>query len=196
MKCPTCEGTLEELMAGDVHLDICRKGCGGVWFDRDELFAFDEGHEFDVSSLLDAIHERTVTHVDHDKIRTCPKCPNEPLVRQFFDIKNEVEIDQCWKCAGVWLDPGEIDQIRSQFETHADRVKASDEYIVQELKTAYSAMQKDAQRDLAEMQRRYDRNPLARSLGFFQRLLGVEGKTDSLLNEQVFSADFDKLLEE
>lgn len=37
MKCPACNGELFPIKAGDVALDICEKGCGGVWFDRMEL---------------------------------------------------------------------------------------------------------------------------------------------------------------
>lgn len=193
MKCPSCDHTLVESHAGDIAVEICKSGCGGIWFDRDELFRFDEPHEFDVGLLLDIIEHRQIHKVDHDRLRHCPKCVHEPLVRQFFDINNEVEFDQCWSCAGVWLDPGEIDTIRKQFATHEDRVKASNAYLVDELSRIYESMQEESRQHLEELQQKYDRNPLARAMGFFQRLIGVEDRTHSLLDEQIFTADFKKL---
>ncbi len=37
----------------------------------------------------------------------CPNCSNQMLLMQ----KNEVDIDYCPSCKGVWLDRGEIDKI-------------------------------------------------------------------------------------
>jgi Zn-finger nucleic acid-binding protein len=34
--CPVCEGPMERVACKNLTLDVCR-GCGGVWFDRDEL---------------------------------------------------------------------------------------------------------------------------------------------------------------
>lgn len=184
---------MSELNAGDVRLDVCRSGCGGIWFDRDELFKFDEPHEFDPSELLQIAKEKESVKVDSSKKKNCPKCENQPLVRQFFDVQKEVEFDQCWECAGVWLDVGEINTIRGQYETHEDRVKASNVYIVEELKKAQSAMDVDTRKYLAGLDARYDKSAIARAMGFFQRLIGVEDKTNSLLDDQIFSADFDKL---
>jgi len=37
MKCPACKNPLREKGAGDMTLDICYGGCGGIWFDATEL---------------------------------------------------------------------------------------------------------------------------------------------------------------
>lgn len=37
----------------------------------------------------------------------CPKC-GEPLKARSFQ---KIEIDQCTGCNGIWLDPGEIEQV-------------------------------------------------------------------------------------
>lgn len=41
------------------------------------------------------------------RLGCCPKC-NEPLVG--FELDG-VEIDRCVECGGIWLDPGELEQI-------------------------------------------------------------------------------------
>jgi Zn-finger nucleic acid-binding protein len=43
----------------------------------------------------------------------CPKCQHE-LNHQLF---GEVEVDQCPNCQGVWLDLGELPQLRQQKNT-------------------------------------------------------------------------------
>ena len=42
MNCPACGNVLGNLVAGNVALDVCRSGCGGVWFDNFELKRIDE----------------------------------------------------------------------------------------------------------------------------------------------------------
>jgi len=37
----------------------------------------------------------------------CPKC-GEPLKERSFQ---KIQIDQCTGCNGIWLDPGELDQV-------------------------------------------------------------------------------------
>lgn len=38
----------------------------------------------------------------------CPTCPNATLV---MSERQEIEIDYCPQCRGVWLDRGELDKI-------------------------------------------------------------------------------------
>lgn len=38
--------------------------------------------------------------------RCCLSCPDQPLEQVLID---DVEIDRCPKCGGIWLDPGELE---------------------------------------------------------------------------------------
>jgi len=42
MNCPACGNILEQMTVGDVTVDVCQRGCGGIWFDNFELEKFDE----------------------------------------------------------------------------------------------------------------------------------------------------------
>ena len=53
MKCPVCSNLLEAMTAGDVTVDVCKGGCGGIWFDNFELKKFDEPCESAGEALLD-----------------------------------------------------------------------------------------------------------------------------------------------
>ena len=50
------------------------------------------------------------------------------LMRHFFSVKREVEVDECPKCGGFWLDYGELGQIRGQFSSEEERKKAAQAY--------------------------------------------------------------------
>lgn len=179
MKCPACSAELEEIKLGDFALDVCRTGCGGVWFDRDELFKFDEQREFPTSEILKLAQEKAGIKVDHNKIKNCPVCSNEPLVRQFLDIKNEVEMDQCWSCGGVWLDVGEINTLRSQYKTEQDRAKAVNDYVEGKLAETKAQLQENT----ASQLRTYEQETGNRFKGAilaFKKLLGVDDPYEGL----------------
>ena len=127
MKCPACENELSAVTIGDVEVDVCKGGCGGVWFDRQEIESLDEPHEFPGSGLFDI--ERGGNVRLKTGPRKCPRCADEVLVRQFFDVNHQVEIDQCWECSGIWMDVGELGTIRSQYATMDERKAAVSQYV-------------------------------------------------------------------
>ena len=53
MKCPACSNRLQEMTVAGVTVDICKDGCGGIWFDNFEMKKFDEPHEPACLALLD-----------------------------------------------------------------------------------------------------------------------------------------------
>lgn len=128
MKCPACSNDLSRKEAGGVKVDICEGGCGGIWFDNHELKKFDEPHESAGESLLD-VEKSGNLKVDMNAKRKCPKCDNITMMQHFFSVKREVMIDECPNCAGVWLDVGELRQIRKQFDSEEERKKAASDYF-------------------------------------------------------------------
>ena len=131
MKCPACYNTLEEIKAGDILVDICSNGCGGIWFDQFELKKFDEPHEFaDENILLSKGKGVAVVHEDGQGARSCPKCYETAfLIRRAYSVKEQIEVDQCSKCSGIWLDVGELNHIRGEYGTEEERIKAADEFL-------------------------------------------------------------------
>ena len=128
MKCPACGRQLQEMVAGGVTVDICKGGCGGIWFDRHELEKFDEPHEEAGQELLDVERDESLT-VDHTERRKCPKCDDVVMMRHFFTVKHQVEVDECPGCGGIWLDTGELGQIRSLYTTEEERREAAETYF-------------------------------------------------------------------
>jgi Zn-finger nucleic acid-binding protein len=130
MKCPACGNQLKEMNVEGVTVDVCDGGCGGIWFDNFELKKFDEPHEPAGALLRDIARDESIV-VDNTQKRKCPKCDNITMMRHCFSIKQQVEVDECAGCAGIWLDYGELETIRSLFESEQERVQAADAHFAQ-----------------------------------------------------------------
>ncbi|WP_281357840.1 zf-TFIIB domain-containing protein [Desulfobacter latus] len=50
-------------------------------------------------------------------------------MQHFYSVKREVKVDHCPKCAGYWLDEGELFKIRKQFKTEEERKQAALKYF-------------------------------------------------------------------
>jgi Zn-finger nucleic acid-binding protein len=119
MKCPACDRKLTQLQVGDVTLDVCRGGCGGIWFDWFELKKMDEPFE-QVGEALDIERDDSV-QVNPEQRRHCPHCGDVVMMRHFFSVKRDIEVDECPKCGGFWLDYGELAHIREQYGSESER---------------------------------------------------------------------------
>jgi Zn-finger nucleic acid-binding protein len=137
------------MTVGDVAVDVCKGGCGGIWFDNFELKKFDEPHESAGQELLDVECDTSLV-VDRTKRFKCPKCDDIVMMRHFFSVKKEVEVDECPSCAGFWLDAGELRKIRSFFNTEEERHKAADEYFTEVFGDKLNAMQAEDEAKLAK----------------------------------------------
>ena len=127
MKCPACGGELKRMVVHDVSVEVCDGGCGGIWFDNFEIKKFDEPRE-DAEILLNIERDDAVA-VDHNKRRLCPKCWDVMMMRHFYSPNREIEVDECPKCGGYWLDAGELSTLRDQFETEEERREAAMQYF-------------------------------------------------------------------
>ncbi len=129
MECPACHGTLSRVTAGGVDLDVCRDGCGGIWFDAFELKKLDEPNEYAGDELLSLSRAAGVT-LDQTVRYMCPHCLDHTvMMRHFFSARRAVTVDECPECGGYWLDVGELRQIRDEFPDEAARRAAADQYF-------------------------------------------------------------------
>ncbi|WP_051327520.1 zf-TFIIB domain-containing protein [Desulfatibacillum aliphaticivorans] len=128
MKCPACGRELTEMTAGDVKVDACQNGCGGIWFDRFELKKLADPRESDGESLLELNRDPEVS-VDLEARKKCPACADMVMMRHFFSPKKAVEVEECPQCGGHWLDCGELGEIRSWKLSDKERFEATQEYF-------------------------------------------------------------------
>ncbi|MGD2095324.1 MAG: zf-TFIIB domain-containing protein [Phycisphaerales bacterium] len=152
MNCPACANVLQKVNVGDVEVDVCQGGCGGIWFDNFELSKFDEPHESAGEQLLEIERNENIT-VDHTQRFKCPKCDDIVMMRHFFSVKKNVEVDECPGCGGFWLDAGELGKIRSLFNTEEERHKAAEEYFSEVFGGQLAAMEAEDQEKLKKAQK-------------------------------------------
>jgi Zn-finger nucleic acid-binding protein len=112
-------------VAGGIKVDVCRDGCGGIWFDNFELEKVDEAHEAAGEILLTSAGEGRPQR-DPTRRLECPRCAGQRMMRHFFSVKRQVLIDVCPRCGGTWLDVGELAQIREQFASESARRLATE----------------------------------------------------------------------
>ena len=111
MVCPKCrKATLKEMQVGDIKtlVDQCRS-CGGIWFDRKELEA-----------IMDlAVKDLEIPSGAEDTNRACPR--DFEALYAFKYPQTEVTVDMCRRCDGLWLDGGELTEIRKIRDQLAER---------------------------------------------------------------------------
>lgn len=110
MKCPACPDSLSRYRCEPVTLDVCHEGCGGIWFDRSELEQL-EALSSPPSLRILANKNRVV---DFSRPRTCPKCPGHHLTRLHHDTIQQLELDECSQCGGMWVDLGELQVLQTE----------------------------------------------------------------------------------
>jgi uncharacterized protein len=124
MNCPACgQGMRVEKVSG-IAVDVCAEGCGGLWFDRLELRRLDELHEGDAANLLNFGMGKS-GHREGGRL-ACPCCTQKyPLIKRLFHPTIRVEVEECPGCAGHFLDPGELGEIRKSNRPEAEREEAA-----------------------------------------------------------------------
>src|SRR3989442_3588149 len=75
MQCPACGNRMTEVKTGDITVDACTGGCGGLWFDHFELRKVDEPTQSAGESLLN-IPQNPKVKVDQSQRRKCPRDPD------------------------------------------------------------------------------------------------------------------------
>ena len=125
MKCPACGNELSSVAYDGLTVDSCKdNGCGGLFFDQFELRKVDEPTELLGDKLVE-LQKQEAKKAVSDERRNCPKCDNIVMMRHFFSVKKEVEVDECPGCGGIWLDAGELDKIRKEFSSDSARETAT-----------------------------------------------------------------------
>ena len=102
MHCPKCrKESLREIQVGEVktRVDHCRT-CGGIWFDQRELETI----------MTVAVKDLVVPSGAVETDRMCPR--DFEAMYAFKYPQTEVTVDLCRKCSGLWLDGGELTEIK------------------------------------------------------------------------------------
>jgi len=122
--CPGCGGLLKEVFAAATYgrvlmLDQCMR-CGGVWFDRWELYFLSPGE----AGRLDSLDLKALTALN-PSLKGSGKCPVcEAALKAFKDpaLDADTSIKRCTQCSGLWLNRGEL----TKYATHRASLRGAD----------------------------------------------------------------------
>jgi len=119
LKCPECAAQLHEVYTEAnygrvIIVDQCKR-CGGVWFDRWELYFLTD------ESLKSLAHVDTAafmasnaaTHAKKSG-HECPRCEKELVVFTDPMLPKDTDIKRCAGCHGLWLNRGTIGKYGSR----------------------------------------------------------------------------------
>jgi len=115
MNCPNCNTQLKNIKFESQSIDVCSK-CGGMWFDKDELYKVVDGliseNNVDCQTSKEAYKNRPPIGLNEEK-RFAKKCPRCKTGMQTFNYAydSNVFLDKCLYCEGIWADKGETEAI-------------------------------------------------------------------------------------
>ncbi len=116
-RCPCCNKLMTRVIQENVRMSTCPE-CFGTWIDRVALMhltrtpvplAADGSSDPSLQELAAIVVESNTTERLH-----CPVCPVD-LVKERYHPLIPVDINRCPRCAGVWLDVGELPLLRRLF---------------------------------------------------------------------------------
>ena len=155
IKCPACGKDMEKIFikSEGINIDICVNGCGGIFFDNREFDKFNESHE-DISIIEEKYKNKTYAPVNEDKERVCPACGGK-MVKNTSAAGGDVKTDDCYICGGKFLDYGELQKIREEYENDKLRKEAAIDYLfnkagVELHQLEIETTKRKANRDLAQ----------------------------------------------
>jgi len=154
--CPGCSNALSRIMVGDIVLDVCQGGCAGIWFDYKEINRIKDFQG--ETDILFHLKKNPDLKLNLNISRLCPYCNNVELERQTY---NEIEIDVCPACNGIWLDAGEIREFIKDSGSFS-RVNREQKESYDKLKQAFSS------------EKRHDDNKINDVINFLSSKLRVE----------------------
>ena len=93
-----------DVFGPNIIIDVCPK-CHGVWLDKGELAKILKDRK-----LTDYLTKHIGTKSKSPMV--CPKCGNTMDIEKAEDI----EVDVCLLCGGVWLDEGELEDLQKKSE--------------------------------------------------------------------------------
>ncbi len=138
--CPACGAEMEKIFVerANCYVDVCTQGCGGIFFDNREYKKFDEDSE-SIEEIKKALEGKTFKPVDSSYKRICPVCGMK-MMKNSTSIKGKITIDECYSCGGKFLDYNELDQIRAEYKTEAERSQDVVNYLKNNMGSEFDEM--------------------------------------------------------
>jgi Zn-finger nucleic acid-binding protein len=112
IECPSCGAEVAETEFDGVFIRRCRE-CAGAWLHEEEIRLLLQTTELSLSEEeRAAVHRRWLERAARlpGAERACPKCA-VPMERFQFLVSSGVHLSFCPNNHGIWLEPGELEEI-------------------------------------------------------------------------------------
>lgn len=107
MRCPNCSANFSRVKLfshydAPLYVEQCSQ-CGGIWFDEDEAWRVRHGEGKRVESIDSGkLAEKVPIHKSMD----CPKHHSKLVRYADASFPDEIKIEQCPLCSGLWFNRG------------------------------------------------------------------------------------------
>ena len=122
-RCPRCKVPTTRVAYEGASVRTCGE-CGGYWVTEVALKGISNRRHL---SFPEAVKERFLQLAEESNSTEpllCLSCARVMVKEQFKDW-DDIVIDRCGKCGGIWLDPGELEKIQIYWEYFRDHPEES-----------------------------------------------------------------------
>ncbi len=160
-RCPRCKVPTQRMAYEGVDVRMCGE-CGGYWVEPMSLKAIANKRH---TEWTEAVKERFLELADRSNATeklVCLSCA-KTMVKEQFKEWDDIVIDLCRGCGGIWLDPGELEKIQIYWEYFQDHPEQSnmDALAKKALLTAEVEQRGRDMREAAEVIRHVSRSRFA-----------------------------------
>lgn len=99
--CPKCQKKLWHVERKGEVIEVC-SGCEGMWFDGGEL------------TVILGVYRKVEAATGKDSGVSCIRCGTG--LRELPYPNTSIDIDACPDCLGIWLDRGELDELKGKLQ--------------------------------------------------------------------------------
>jgi Zn-finger nucleic acid-binding protein len=122
-RCPKCKGSTASVHYEGVGVKMCGQ-CGGYWVSPTALKAIANRRE---TEFNEAVKERFLQLAEQSNTTEALLCVScgKYMIKESFKDWDDIVIDRCPTCGGIWLDAGELEKIQIYWEYFQDHPEES-----------------------------------------------------------------------
>jgi len=163
-RCPKCKVQTVLVRYEGAAVRMCGQ-CGGHWVSPIALKAISNRRDTEFNEAVKEQFLRMAERSNSTETLLCMGC-GKYMVKERFKDWDDIVIDRCPGCGGIWLDPGELEKIQIYWEHFQDHPEQSDMDTLARRALLEAEL---AQRRRDEEQAAEDLREVARRRGILQR---------------------------
>ncbi len=128
-RCPKCKTATHRVHYEGAPLRICGQ-CGGYWVGDLALKAIANRREMRFDNAVKEKFLQLAEQSNSTDPLLCLSC-GKYMIKERFKDWDDIVIDRCMSCGGIWLDPGELEKIQIYWEYFQDHPEESNIDVIE-----------------------------------------------------------------